>query len=164
MKGAVNGVWVAAAVALVVGACALGGCEPRITAGFSSRLYSANAPPIERLLIVPDMKSQAFGDSMYHGFETGLIKRLSLCGVQPRILVLDALELEPEQRFAQVANEFHATAAMFINPLGGKLQRRIQAARVARPIHRQALCRSHRRRRMEHRCGVRNPDHLAAPR
>src|SRR5438477_2108175 len=121
MKGAVNGVWVAAAVALVVGACALGGCEPRITAGFSSRLYSANAPPIERLLIVPDMKSQAFGDSMYHGFETGLIKRLSLCGVQPRILVLDALELEPEQRFAQVANEFHATAAMFINPLGGKL-------------------------------------------
>ena len=108
------------AAVVAVAACVFG-CDPLVNATFSSRTYPTGAAPIERLLVVARVKSRAFDDSMSQGFETGLVRRLGVCGVQSRVMYNDGMDLDFEQRMSEITKEFQPGAAMEIKALGGDI-------------------------------------------
>lgn len=120
MRGILKAVSIRTFVLMLVAAA----CGETQTA-FNSRAYLDNARPIERLLVLADVKSIGFDDGMYRGFEARMTKLLETCGVKSRIAHKDDLDLEESERehLALIMNEFHPTAALSVRADGGTMVR-----------------------------------------
>jgi hypothetical protein len=104
----------------MLGAGGGAGCGPPVQV--SSTTFIENAPPIESLLMIADIKSPVFADAMYDGFQKGMMTALSLCHVEGRLVHEDSLGLDEEERLLRVLKEFQPGAQMLIDSLGGTLQ------------------------------------------
>jgi hypothetical protein len=108
------------ALAAMLGASGGAGCSPggiRI----SSTITAESAAPIERLLVLADIKSPVFGDAMYGGFHNGVTAALAMCHVDGRLLHRDPMELDEEERVVRAMKELQPGARLLIKSTGGTL-------------------------------------------
>lgn len=70
---------------LVVMVAVAFGCTQPGSITMNSRRSQVVAPPIERLLVLANLKSQGFSDAMYFGFSTALEDQLRACQVVPKL-------------------------------------------------------------------------------
>ena len=107
---------VSAGLACIVAAGA--GCASG-TNTFKSRTDLASASTIERLLVIDDLADEAFTEQLYAGFKQGISSALETCGVKPRLIQADPMELDPKARLEAITSEFHPSATLLINAKGG---------------------------------------------
>lgn len=109
-------------VITVVAAIALGCASGSIT--MNSQRSQAAAAPIERLLVLANLKSQGFSDRMYDGFSAGLAGRLRACHVEPRVFHAEPGNDGWPAGVAAEAKAFAPSATLLIRATGGLLQTR----------------------------------------
>jgi hypothetical protein len=107
------------ALVLIIQIANLASCKPTPRATFNSRSDLANAAPVTRLLVIEALKTRAFTMDMHKGFQAALASRLYSCGVFSNLLHIDSLDLDPEQRIAQIQQEFHPGTVMSMRTVGG---------------------------------------------
>lgn len=109
------------ALVVMLGAGGGAGCGPPLR--ISSTTFIENTPPIERLLMIADIRSPVFTDAMYDGFKGGMMAALSLCHVEGRLLHKDPMDLDEEKRFLGFLRELQPDAQLLIDARGGTLFR-----------------------------------------
>lgn len=88
----------------------------------SSTIILENAPPIERLFVIADIKSPVFENVMYGGFHLGMTTALSMCHVEGRLVHKDPVGLDEEERLLRVLKELQPDAQLLITSTGGTLR------------------------------------------
>lgn len=85
---------------------------------FDSRVGFAGAAPVERMLVLADIRSMGFSDAMYDGFEAGMTRVLERCGVRSMTINLDFRGLE-DTRKLRASTVLQPNAILVIGRLGG---------------------------------------------
>jgi hypothetical protein len=102
-------------VMVVVGAF---GCTQPGSITMNSRRSQVVAPPIERLLVLVNLKSRGFSDAMYFGFSTALEDQLRACEIMPKLFHAEpGNETWPTVMDAE-ARGFGPNAALLIRATG----------------------------------------------
>lgn len=101
---------------LVAAACA------RSNATFRSSLDKPRATPMERVLVLANVRSRAFNEEVYRGFEKALQGGFTSCGLQEaRVLHTDSLENEAQwkTRVADATAQLKPSAILMIRGVTG---------------------------------------------
>lgn len=118
-----------AVVATVVAAIAVGCTSGSII--MNSRRSQASAAPIERLLVLANLKSQGFSDSMYDGFSAAFAGQLRACHVEPRVFHAEPGNDDWPRTVAAEAVAFAPSATLLIRATGGVLHTRSGVTKAA---------------------------------
>ncbi|HEX3479272.1 MAG TPA: hypothetical protein VHT91_29815 [Kofleriaceae bacterium] len=116
-------------VALVGAAIAVGCTSGSIV--MNSRRSQAGAVPIERLLVLANLKSQGFSDAMYQGFSAALVGQLRACHVEPKLFHAEPGNDGWASAVTAEATAFAPSAMLLIRATGGVLHTRSGVTKAA---------------------------------
>jgi hypothetical protein len=97
-------------------------CDPPQVSTLRSYTNLEGAKPIDRLVVYSDIEGPAVTHLASTAFEAEVVRRLTTCGVEARVVSADRMDpTPPDVRLNATLAQLQAAAVMTVKAMGGEL-------------------------------------------